>query len=232
MHKAAKTLCCPAGKHTIPVSGITLQKETTPPQEVVRSSLQQLQPTSVGLAAAWSSARSPFFFFWWGNEAMWEMMRWQGPVRENHCEISETGMCSCFFMLETHNLNLRVHDLLTAWMHFHKISSTVLQLFPLECSQPRLRQLKTAGVSRDQRKVSVVLESASNAGPVRFHSFSQKWLRLVLEQLSHQRLPPRQNHSKTNGSSWPLPFWAKQNSSLGKTKTLSFYCLALLKMRI
>lgn len=42
---AAKTLCWPAGKHTIPVSWIALHKDAIPPQKVFRSSLQQLQPT-------------------------------------------------------------------------------------------------------------------------------------------------------------------------------------------
>lgn len=47
-HKAAKTL-------------FALQKDVVPPQEVGRSSLQQLQPTSAGPAAARSSDRRQVF---------------------------------------------------------------------------------------------------------------------------------------------------------------------------
>lgn len=52
MHRAAK--------HATLESWITLQKDTIPPQEVVKSSLQQLQPNSICLAATVSN-ESPVF---------------------------------------------------------------------------------------------------------------------------------------------------------------------------
>lgn len=51
----------PANTLFIPVSWITLQTDTIPPQEVVRSSLQQLQPASVRLAAARSPRKKSGF---------------------------------------------------------------------------------------------------------------------------------------------------------------------------
>lgn len=174
-----------------PYPGLLWRKTRIYPQEVVRSCRQQLQPTSVGPATARRGGKKSIL--WWGrrgNEAKWEMMRWQGHVRGNHSEIFET--CSCSFTLGMHSLNSQVHQSLTSQTQFLICKCLFSDISPFSLLSP----LESSCFSRPM-KSSHCFGVRPNTSLFRFHSWSQMWLRLfssswVTKESPHGKIIARQ----------------------------------------